>query len=294
MGSVHPRGVSTPTGSSRDRACRAGSLRTAALLALSLPFRGPSQHPRTVPSGPEGPNRGRCFLPWAFVPHDTCRNGGPVRARGFRPRTVPRPGFGYPPRGVHHRPSRRLAAPERPSASPFKAFSSRRSGLLSEAAALVALLASIRLAPLGSVRTRSASGPRSRRECVRSAGSRRTRRVAAFLGFTLQSVPPLRPRAPAFPRGASPRTHGGGSASRSTCVSGSCGTEGSVGPSRGYRLSWDLSPCDRRGDVPVGARGGLMSSPHGAQRCMRRAPIRAPSRPTRPAQCADPSSAVHR
>lgn len=104
MGSVHPRGVSTPTGSSRDRACRAGSLRTAALLALSLPFRGPSQHPRTVPSGPEGPNRGRCFLPWAFVPHDTCRNGGPVRARGFRPHAVPRPGFGYPPRGVHHRP----------------------------------------------------------------------------------------------------------------------------------------------------------------------------------------------
>jgi len=86
----------------------------------------------------------------------------------------------------------------------------------------------------------------------------------------------------------------GGVASRPTCVSGSCGTEGSVGPSRGYRLSWGSPPCDRRGDVPVGARGGLMSSPHGAQRCMRRAPIRAPSRPTRPARCADPSSAVHR
>jgi len=86
----------------------------------------------------------------------------------------------------------------------------------------------------------------------------------------------------------------GGLASRPTCVSGSCGTEGSVGPSRGYRLSWVSSPCDRRGDVPVGARGGLMVSPPGAQRCIRRAPIRAPSRPTRPTRCADPSSAVHR
>jgi len=47
-----------------------------------------------------------------------------------------------------------------------------------------------------------------------------------------------------------------------TCVSGSCGAEGSVGPSRGYRLSWVSSPCDRRGNVPVVARGGLIASPH--------------------------------
>jgi hypothetical protein len=47
--------------------------------------------------------------------------------------------------------------------------------------------------PQGDVRTRSTSGPRSRREFVRTVGSRRTRRVDAFLGFTLQSTLPLRP-----------------------------------------------------------------------------------------------------
>jgi len=79
--------------------------------------------------------------------------------RSFRLRTVPRPGFDYPPRGVHLRPLEPLAGSQRPQASPFKAFSSHRSGPLSEALALWAFLASIRLAPLGSVRTRASSGP---------------------------------------------------------------------------------------------------------------------------------------
>lgn len=87
-------------------------------------------------------------------------------SRSFRPRCVPRPGFGYPHRGVHHRPSRRLSAAERPWASPFKAFSSRRSALLPEHPALMAFPASIRLTPMGSVRTRPRSGPRSRHELV--------------------------------------------------------------------------------------------------------------------------------
>jgi len=50
--------------------------------------------------------------------------------------------------------------------------------------------------PQGGVRTRSTPGPRSRREFVRTTGSRRTRRVDAFLGFTLQSVHPSRPGSP--------------------------------------------------------------------------------------------------
>jgi hypothetical protein len=87
-------------------------------------------------------------------------------SRGFRPRGVPRSGFLDPHRGPHHRPSRRLAAPERPWASPFKAFPSQRSGPLSESHALLSFHASIRLAPMGSVRTRPPSGPRSRRESV--------------------------------------------------------------------------------------------------------------------------------
>jgi hypothetical protein len=87
-------------------------------------------------------------------------------SRGFRPHCVPRPGFGYPHRGFHRRSSRRLSAPERPWASPFKAFSSQRSALLPERPALLAFPASIRLTPMGSVRTRPRSGLRSRRELV--------------------------------------------------------------------------------------------------------------------------------
>jgi hypothetical protein len=121
-------------------------------------LRGPSQHPRTVPWIRRSTRR-TMLPPLDFVASRHMRGGGPVRARGFRPRTVPRPGFGYPPRGVHHRPLERLAAPQRPQASPFKAFSSHRSLPLSEALALVTFLASIRLAPLGSVRTRAPSGP---------------------------------------------------------------------------------------------------------------------------------------
>lgn len=41
-------------------------------------------------------------------------------SRGFRPRCVPRPGFGYPHRGFHRRPSRHLAVPERPRLHPSR------------------------------------------------------------------------------------------------------------------------------------------------------------------------------
>jgi hypothetical protein len=70
--------------------------------------------------------------------------------------------------------------------------------------------------------------------------------------------------------------------------------KGSVGPSRGYRLSWDSSPRNRRGDVPTGPQGGLMVSPHGSPRHVRREPIRAPSHPTRPTPKRRPIAAVFR
>jgi len=44
-----PLGVSTPSGLSRGRTSRTGLRRTGALLVLSLPSKGRSQHPRTVP-----------------------------------------------------------------------------------------------------------------------------------------------------------------------------------------------------------------------------------------------------
>lgn len=49
-----------------------------------------------------------------------------------------------PLRDLHHRPSRRLTASERPSASLLEAFSSRRAGVLSDAVALLAFHASCR------------------------------------------------------------------------------------------------------------------------------------------------------
>jgi hypothetical protein len=87
----------------------------------------------------------------------------------------------------------------------------------------------------------------------------------------------------------------GGLTSCPTCVPGSCGTEGSVGPSRGYRLSWGSSPCDRRGHVPAGARGGHMASPHGSRALQAARTDLCPVaiRPGR-RRSADPSSAVHR
>src|SRR5205085_2284168 len=112
----------------------------------SLLFRGPSQHPRTVPRT-RRLAVGRCFLSWAFLPFDTYRGGGPVPAE--------RPA----PRRAASEVSTSLAAfttvppapcgAERPWASPSKAFSSKRSGPLAKPPAFVAFAASIRLAPLG-------------------------------------------------------------------------------------------------------------------------------------------------
>ncbi len=78
------------------------------------------------------------------------------------------------------------------------------------------------------------------------------------------------------------------------CVTGSCGAAGSVGPSRGYRLSWDSSPCDRRGVVPTGPRGGFMVSPHGSSAAC--GSSRSKPRRVRPGRrrSADPSPAVPR
>jgi len=112
--------------------------------------------------------------------------------RGVQPRSVPRPRFGHLPRGVHHRPSGGLAAPERPRASPFEAFSSVRSDSLSGVPALLPLLASIRLAPIGACGRDRLQGLAPGRELVRSVAPLRARRVDASLGFfpSERSPPP--------------------------------------------------------------------------------------------------------
>jgi len=99
-----PHGVSTPSGLSRGRACRAGFRRTAAPLALSLLHRGPSQHPRTVP-------RTRRFARRTMLPLMGSRALRHMSGRRTRSREASSlaachvRGFN-PHRGVHHRPSR--------------------------------------------------------------------------------------------------------------------------------------------------------------------------------------------
>jgi hypothetical protein len=180
---------------------------------------------------------GRCFLSWAFVPYDTCGTADPY-PRGFRPRGVPRPGFGYPHRGVHHRPSlalRRGASglhpPRRSPRSdrdrlrdPLPSWRSPRrfASLPGERADAVAFRASIPL------RARSAV-----------PGPERPGAPMPSWAFSLQSAF-LRPSRPLWSRGAIPPHALGGFDVRPTCVSRSCGAEDLTTPlgaagSRGVR-----------------------------------------------------------
>jgi hypothetical protein len=184
------------------------------------------------PARPKARNVGRCFLPWTLAPYDTCRDGGPAFRGASGPAACRVRGFD-PHRGVHHRPSRRLSAPERPWASPFKAFSPSRSGLLPEPPALLALLESIRLALMRACGHGRLQGLDPATGSFCPSGSRRTRRVDAFLGFfpPEHSLPPA--LASALGRGGSPLTRWAGRRHRSACVTGFQSSEGSVWPLSG-------------------------------------------------------------
>jgi len=138
IGSVGPLGVSTPSGLPRGRACRTDCSARRPPCA----FRFPSEVHRSTPAPsrtPEGTLVRRCFLPWASLPHDTCRNGG-SSPRGVQPRSAPRgvwiphrdhpagpPGTLRPPsvHGLH--PSRRSPRAGRtPSRAPLPSCRSPR------------------------------------------------------------------------------------------------------------------------------------------------------------------------
>jgi len=293
MGSVRParrfdahRALGTGT-------CATGSLRPAAPLALSLSCRGPSRHPRTVP--PTRRPARRTMLPslgFLAVRH--------VPGRRTRlPRSLPAPQRAASEVWVP--PSRRAPPSLRTPCGARASIGFTLQGLLlaSSAPPLGGRC------PRGVARVDSPRPPGERADAVGFRASiparmRSGRRVPkdparrCLPGF----LPPERSPPPswgaAFHGGASPRTRWAVRRPGGACVSGSCGAEGWAGPSRGRRLSWVSSPYDRRGHVPTGAEGGLMASPRGAPRCRRCAPLLAPSRPARPARCADPWSAVLR
>jgi hypothetical protein len=202
--------------------------------------------------------------------------------RSVRPRSVSRPRFRYLHRDVHRHPSRRLSAPERPWASPSKAFSSSR--WVSLSGPLPSCRSSRRFAapPWGAGGRERLQGllPDASSCCTRAPEG--TRGVDAFLGFPRPEPSPPPSRHSAFNRGASPRTHSSGVTSTSACVTGSLGTEGSAGPSRDCRLSSGLSPCDRRGAAALGVGGGLMVSPHGSGALQAARTDPCPLRPNRP------------
>jgi hypothetical protein len=88
-----PRGVSTPSGHLAGR--RSARLSPVeALLVLSLPYRGPSQHPRTVPPGPKTGTSDDASSPGLSRPTthpgrrtriDRASGSTACHVRGFRP-----------------------------------------------------------------------------------------------------------------------------------------------------------------------------------------------------------------
>jgi hypothetical protein len=75
-------------------------------------FRSPSELVTGTPRRPAGCPARQTTLPLLDFCHPTTRSqtGGTVLDSGSLRRRVPRPGFGYPPRDIHHRSSRRLRA----------------------------------------------------------------------------------------------------------------------------------------------------------------------------------------
>jgi hypothetical protein len=165
-----------------------------------------SPGPRAVP--PVARQVRRHLLSWAFVAlRHSIRMADPLADRGPLHGRVPRAGFGYPLRDMHHHPYRRPKTPERPWASPFKVFPSPRSVPLS--------------GPMPSCRCRDASkpprreagatgpatGPSSRDESVLAPEPQGLRPSIPSWGSPHQSILPS-DLALALVRGASPLTLG--------------------------------------------------------------------------------------
>jgi len=291
MGCVDPLGVFTPSGFFES-----GGRADCSARRPPCALRFPTEAHRNTPAPsrePEGSARQTMLPSLGFLAPRHMPERRTRLPQGVLPCGVPRPRFGYLHRGVHHRPSGSLAAPERPRAFLFEAFSSRRSDSLSEAHALLPLRASIRLAPIG------ACG-RDRLQGLDPGGSSfrpsrlAARRVDASLGLFPSERSPPRSCERFVICARSPTTRWAGLTSRPACVSRYRGTEGSACPSRGRRLSWDLSPCNRRG-ITKSRRGGRA---HGfASRlaaCTRVEPIQALSAATRHGGEPMPDAAVRR
>jgi len=237
--------------------------------APSVHFRVPSE----VLSGTPAPS-GRSWESQDWIADDahflglSCRttHAGAAVARDGRGSAPPAShvrGFD-PHRGITHHPSRCLATSERPSACLLEAFSSRRSDVLPGIPTLLSFLTSVRSLLREAVGRGRLQGVDLDANACGPPGRSRTnpwtsRCVAASTRFSpLELSPPASWRRALVAR--APRSRADRSTSRPIFVFGSCGSPGSVHPSRGHRLVRGFSPCDRRGFVPTGAGGELMVS----------------------------------
>jgi hypothetical protein len=204
--------------------------------------------------------------PELHCPTTQSRAGGPVASDASPRRSVPRPGFGYPLRGVHRRPYRRTRRRSIPGLRPSRLRSRRpypsrgpcRPDVLARrislaggapASAFTALLSS-------RVGDPDPRGPES----------------SSFLGLS-PSEPSPPPSGPSLvvARPALPPLRG--VTFRPARVSGPYEAEGSAGPSPDCRLPWGFAPSDRHGAPFVAPGSGLMVSPRGADRLRNRLPL---------------------
>ena len=234
-----PHGVSTPSGLSRDRAYRADFRRTAAPPALSLLYRGPSQHPHTVPRTRRPPSDD-ASSPGLSCPTTHAGAADPF-SRSVQLRGVPRPGFRPPSRrpppslprlaarSVHglHPPRRSPRGDQDSLRSPLPSWRSPRR------------FASPPWGACGRGRLQGLD-PDSSSFCP--SGSRRTRRVDAFLGFIPPELVSRACRGRFVFAARSPRTRWVGSDVPSHLRLRVLQRARPGRPSRGDRLSWGSSP----------------------------------------------------
>jgi hypothetical protein len=195
--------------------------------------------------------------PELACPTARSRGGGPVCRPRLPPRTRAESGVWLPPsrRTPPSLPARE--APERPWASPFKAFSSSRQAPLSGAL------------PSWRCHGRSHRGVRLHAADFRASISRRARSVVGLRrtrpsmpswDSPLQSLLPIR-SGMRFDRAAGPPTHLAGRRPGPPGSQGFAKRMDRLGPSPDCRLSWGSLPFDRRGAPFAGSGGGLMDSP---------------------------------
>jgi hypothetical protein len=175
-------------------------------------FRAPSEaitgapHRRVHPTEAGQPVR-RCFLSWTSLPYDTCQLVGALMGGGSLHHRAAASGVWVPPSRPFAAGPADTEVPERPWASPSKAFSPLRAGTPLGAPALLTLSRPV-AAPEGAPPEGSPSGRPSRNGCVLPPSPRGGNGRRCLPGLLLSEAFSPSVRAVACSREASPLTLG--------------------------------------------------------------------------------------